>query len=229
MTLVLSDLAYTTADDRFAKAARDAARFVSDSRDDGRFGLYSGYAGMVLAVWHAASVLDDADLRRRGAVMLDHLVDAARSTGCGIEWPARPCGRGPWQELYNGTAGIALVVARLGRPDIASAAGRRLVELALDAPTERWWRSRPDDHKPAPNIAHGTAGIAYTLATLAEATSDATFAAAALDGVAYLCSIARTDDGICVHHHEADGTDVYTLGFCSGPPGLGCCSSGCTA
>jgi hypothetical protein len=38
-----------------------------------------------------------------------------------------------------------------------------------------------------------------------------------------LCSIARTGGGTCaVHHHEVDGTDLYTLGFRSGPPGLGC-------
>ena len=25
-----------------------------------------------------------------------------------------------------------------------------------------------------------------------------------------------------MHHHEVDGTDLFTMGVCSGPPGLGC-------
>jgi lantibiotic modifying enzyme len=223
IALFLSDLASITADTTFAQAAREAALFVARSPDEGYFGLYTGYAGMVLAVNHAAAVLDDADLRSRGNVMLGHLVDAGQPTGDGIEWPAWPSGRGPWQDLYHGTAGIALVAAQLGRPEVAAAAGRRLVELAVPARHGRWWRSRPDNDKPAHNIAHGTAGIAYALATLASVAHEPGFTAAATDGAAYLCSIARTDGGTCaVHHHEVDGTDLYTLGFCSGPPGLAC-------
>src|SRR5439155_22568082 len=103
------------------------------------------------------------------------------------------------------------------------AAGRRLLDLAIPARIGSWWRSRPDDHKPAPNIAHGTTGIAYFLATLAIATGNDEYAEAALDGARYLLSLARTDDGTCaVHHHEVDGTDLYTLGWCSRPPGLAC-------
>lgn len=161
--------------------------------------------------------------------MLDHLIDAAWPAGGGTEWPAWPGGRGPWHELYHGAAGIALVAAHLGRTEVAVAAGRRLVELGLAAPTGRCWRSRPDDHKPAPNIAHGTAGIAFALATIALATGDPGFAATALDGAAYLRSIARTDDGTCaVHHHEVDGTDLYTLsGSAANHQALPACSYGC--
>ena len=161
---------------------------------------------------------------------IHHLVDAGVPAGDGIELPAWPSGRGPWQDLYHGTAGIALVAAQLGRLEVAAAAGRRLAELAVPARRGRWWRSRPDNDKPAHNIAHGTAGISYALATLASAANEPGFAAAAADGAAYLCSVARTDGGTCaVHHHEVDGTDLYTLGFCSGPPGLGCLIAGCTS
>ncbi len=158
IALFLSDLASATEDAELAVAARNAALFVSRTPDHGRFGLYTGYAGMVLATHHAATVLGDVGLRSRGAAMLDHLVDAAWPAGGGIEWPAWPGGRGPWHELYHGAAGIALVAAHLGRTEVAVAAGRRLVELGLAAPTGRWWRSRPDDHKPAPNIAMARPG-----------------------------------------------------------------------
>ena len=32
----------------------------------------------------------------------------------------------------------------------------------------------------------------------------------------------RTDDDTCAaYHHEPDGTELFTLGWCHGPPGLG--------
>jgi len=123
IALFLSDLASATEDAELAVAARNAALFVSRTPDHGRFGLYTGYAGMVLATHHAATVLGDVGLRSRGAAMLDHLVDAAWPAGGGIEWPAWPGGRGPWHELYHGAAGIALVAAHLGRTEVAVAAG----------------------------------------------------------------------------------------------------------
>jgi lantibiotic modifying enzyme len=223
ITLFLADLARALDDADLAAAAGQAARFVAGTPDQGYFGLYTGYAGMTFAVRHAAAVLGDDSLRHQAAGMLDHLAAAAVPVGDGLEWPAFPSGRGPWQELFHGTAGIALVAAGLGRLDTAVSAGCRLIELAQPAGTGRWWRSRPDDYKPAPNMAHGTAGIAYALGTLAQLTGEPRFAAAALDGAAYLLSIARTRDGSCaVHHHEVDGTGLYSLGFCSWPAGLGC-------
>jgi hypothetical protein len=55
------------------------------------------------------------------------------------------------------------------------------------------------------------------------ATGEASFAETAVAGAEYLLSIARTTDGTCaVHHHEGDGTELYTLGVCSGPAGLAC-------
>ena len=223
VALFLASLAAVTGDDQTAAAARAAAGFVARTPDGGRFGLYTGYAGMTLAVAEAGRLLGDGGLRAGAERMLDRLAAAARPAGAGVEWPPMPSGRGPWQELYHGTAGIALVAAALGRLDLAVRAGRRLAELGRPAAAGRWWQSRPDDSRPAPNIAHGTAGISYALATLALQAGQPDLAAAALDGAAYLLSIARTGDGTCaVHHHEGDGTSLYTLGWCSGPPGLGC-------
>jgi hypothetical protein len=101
ITLFLADLAGATADAEVAAVARDAARFVAGTSEEGYFGLYTGYAGMVFAVRHAASVLGDGDLAHRATGMLDHLAGAAQPAGDGLEWPAFPGGRGPWQDLYH--------------------------------------------------------------------------------------------------------------------------------
>jgi lantibiotic modifying enzyme len=223
IALFLADLARLTGDSGHGRAARDAERFTARTSHKDRFGLYSGLAGAALAVDDVATVLDDASLRIEAYAMLAELAAAAQPAGAGVEWPAWPDGRGPWRDLFHGSAGIALALARLGRIDEAVAAGRRLTELSIPADSGRWWRSRPDDLRPAPNIAHGTVGIAYALASLASITGDAGMRAAAVAGGTHLLSIARTDAGTCaVHHHEPDGTDLYTLGFCSGPPGLAC-------
>lgn len=124
VTLFLTDLASETGDGELAKASRDGAGSLAATPDEGRFGLYTGLAGMVFAVDHAAAVLDDRDLRCQAARMLDQLIDAGQPAGAGIEWPAWANGRGPWQELFHGSAGIALVAAGLGRLDAATGAGR---------------------------------------------------------------------------------------------------------
>jgi lantibiotic modifying enzyme len=71
-----------------------------------------------------------------------------------------------------------------------------------------------------PNFSHGTAGIAYFLATLYMETKEQIFLDAALLGAEYLKSIAVTEGGGClVFHNEPDGEDLYYLGWCHGPVG----------
>jgi lantibiotic modifying enzyme len=225
--LFLIDLWRTTGSPEAAAAVVDAVRRVGVlAASTDRWGLYDGLSGMALSAARAAEALGDDDLAAIAASLVDQLLRGARPTPAnGLEWPALPApdGRGPWNELYRGLAGIGLVLLELDHRDEAAACGNRLVHLALRGDIGHWWRSRPDDHKPAPNIAHGTTGIAYFVATLGMETGEERYGQMALDGAVYLLSIARTDVDTCaVHHHEGDGRDLYTLGWCSGPPGLGC-------
>jgi lantibiotic modifying enzyme len=71
-----------------------------------------------------------------------------------------------------------------------------------------------------PNFSHGTAGVAYFLASLYEATGDREFLDAAIAGAKYLQAVARRDgDTFSVFHNDPDGLDLYYLGWCHGPPG----------
>ena len=73
-----------------------------------------------------------------------------------------------------------------------------------------------------PNFSHGTAGIAYFLATLYEETKDRAFLDAALAGARYLQAIAKTDGDRCLDLPPRAGSgrqDLYYLGWCHGPAG----------
>jgi len=176
---------------------------------------------MAVAADRTASLVGDGRLGQDVEAMVDRIADARVRVGDGVEWPAWANGQGPWQDLFHGTAGVGLALLRLGRAEVAVEAGSRLIDLAIPVAVGHWWQSRPDDARPAPNIAHGTAGVAYSLATIALVTGRREFAEAAIAGADYLLSVARTDGDTCaVHHDEGDGSGLYTLGWCSGPPGL---------
>jgi lantibiotic modifying enzyme len=81
---------------------------------------------------------------------------------------------------------------------------------------------RPDDQRRFPNFAHGAAGIGFFLARLAQVTGEQRFLAASLAATEWIMTTVRTDQDTCAaFHHDPDGTDLFTLGWCHGPPGLG--------
>ncbi len=71
-----------------------------------------------------------------------------------------------------------------------------------------------------PNFSHGTAGVAYFLATLYGSTKDKVFLDAALAGAKYLDAIATRRNGARAIFHVSDGgTDRFYLSWCHGPVG----------
>jgi lantibiotic modifying enzyme len=78
----------------------------------------------------------------------------------------------------------------------------------------------PEFPRLMPSFSHGTAGVAYYLATLYQETKRSDFLDAALAGARYLLGVAKTEGDAClVFHHEPDGQDLYYLGWCHGPVG----------
>jgi lantibiotic modifying enzyme len=81
---------------------------------------------------------------------------------------------------------------------------------------------RPDDKRRFPNFAHGTAGIAFFLARLEQVTGEPRFLEGSLAGTQWVMTTVRAEDDTCAaFHHDPGGTDLFTLGWCHGPPGLG--------
>jgi lantibiotic modifying enzyme len=147
---------------------------------------------------------------------------AARAgvSGRGIQWSATT-------DIIAGGAGTGLFLlyaADVLRDDRARAlavrAGDRLLELGIPEKDGLKWQMNPAFARLMPNFSHGTAGIAYFLATLHKATREPRFLEGAVAGARYLQAIAKTEGNIClVPHNQPDGLDLYYLSWCHGPAG----------
>ena len=135
-------------------------------------------------------------------------------------------------DIISGTAGVGLALLAASRDlnradarDLAAAAGRRLISQQIAAGGGSKWAMTPaTPTRLYPNFSHGTAGVAYFLVALHQATGDRRFLEAALSGARYLVKTAKTDGDVClVFHHEpeADGLNLFYLGWCHGPAGTG--------
>ena len=204
--------------------ARLGARSLAVTLDNERNpGLYTGVAGAGFTLTEVWKATKDTFYRDAANRTVDRLKAMARPVGDGVEWS-------PVSDIIGGTAGVGLYLLyaarELNRPDareLAEAAGRRLIAQQMPVEGGVKWAMTPD--KPTrlyPNFSHGTAGIAYFLATLGQETGRREFTSAALAGARYLLKAAKTDGDVClVFHHEpeADGLDLYYLSWCHGPAG----------
>ncbi len=198
IALALLDAHKTTGDQRFLDAANRAADAVAAALPDTTEpGLYTGLAGMAFVLVEFDHPLTEDALRR--------LASAGRGELDGTD-------------IIFGAAGTGLV---LMHHDVAAATALAewLIDTSVDAETGRWWPHIAGVERSMPNFSHGTSGIAYFLASIAQLTGEGRFLDAALDGAAYLLSIARSCDDTLAVPHEPGGGD-YPLGWCHGPTGL---------
>jgi lantibiotic modifying enzyme len=231
VALFFTALAEATGDERHRRLAARAGHTLLEHLDDEPLeaGLYTGLAGIgatLLELWRATG-----DERYRGGALavVERLRRSARAAGAsgGVEWNDST-------DVVSGSAGIGLFLLtaaeRAGSAparELALAAGRRLVELAQPAPGGLRWSMSPGFPRTMPNFSHGTAGVAYFLATLhrdaeTAGATDRVFLDAALGGARHLTTIAdRGADGeLClIYHHEPGGEDLHYLSWCHGPAG----------
>ncbi len=183
-------------------------------------GFYTGLSGIAFALEETFKI---SNIRKYHEGFLDCLAeikDLATETGAGIEWTSTT-------DIISGTAGIGLFLIYAHREtgegqwlDLAIRAGERLIELGKSDGDGLKWAMDPEYPRTMPNFSHGTAGIAYFLASLHRETGNDHFLQAALAGGRYLLALAETGDGTClVFHHEPGGEDLYYLGWCHGPVG----------
>jgi len=223
IVLFLLELYDATGDASFLDDAVAGARDLEASLDaGGNFdgGLYTGAAGIGFVLAETWKRTHDARHREAAKKAVAALRRNARPAGAGVEWSDSA-------DIISGAAGISLFLLRAaneldddGATDLAVRAGHRLTELGQRAKGGLKWAISPSVPALYPNFSHGTAGAAYTLATLYGATRERAFLDAALAGTAYLEAVTdRSNDACKVFHHEPDGIDLYYLSWCHGGAG----------
>jgi lantibiotic modifying enzyme len=224
----------TTGDERWLSAARAGVRWMENHLDasvagEAGCGLLTGVGGWAVVLNELAEAAGDEQARHLAGRVLDTVAARASVTDAGVHWH-------DLTEILWGTAGIGCLMLAPGADylgpaalDLAERAGDWLLAEAEPAPAGiRWSLGRayearyPDRKRRFPNFAHGAAGIGFFLARLAQVTGERRFLDASLAGTEWIMTTVRTDQDTCAaYHHDPDGTELFTLGWCHGPPGLG--------
>jgi lantibiotic modifying enzyme len=211
----------STGSQEFLKEARAGADYLASSYPAvNDYGLYTGLSGIAFALNEAHKVTRDKKHELAAKACLDLLRRGARKTGAGVEWNETT-------DIISGSAGIGLFLLYAAREmraadlvKLAAEAGNRLIELSKGEHGGVKWAMTPAFRRLMPNFSHGTAGVAYFLATLYLETKEKAFLDHALAGARYLKAVARTEGEVClVFHNEPDGKELYYLGWCHGPTG----------
>jgi lantibiotic modifying enzyme len=183
-------------------------------------GLYTGLAGVGFVLDRTYQATRDEKYLEGVRRVVEILKASALVKGKGLEW-------NDVTDIISGSAGIGLFLLHAERErdlpqalELAVGAGKRLLELSVPGEPGLKWKMTPDFARLMPNFSHGTAGVAYFLATLYQATGEKRFLEAALAGGEYLKSIADvTGDACLIFHHEPEGEELFYLGWCHGPAG----------
>ena len=198
-----------------------AAALPDEKADDESTGLYTGLAGIAYTLEQADRARGESRYQAAIRKALGTIVASARDAGSGIEWNDST-------DIISGSAGTGLYLLQASKAlgdatarDTAIRAGRRLLEREFRSGDTSFWMAMSSFPRNMPNFSHGTAGVAYFLATLGAETRDKSFVDAAVRGGRYLQSIATpTDgDGRRIFHNDPDGRDLFYLSWCHGPAG----------
>jgi lantibiotic modifying enzyme len=220
----------TTNEAAYLKDARAGADFlITRLADEKEAGLYVGIAGIGFALIETYKATGEQKYKQ-GAVRVTQTLKE-RSRGIDVRPESRLYIAGAeWSDttdIIAGSAGIGLFLLyaakELGDPSLrrlAALAGTQLIALGKTEAGGMKWAMNKNSPRLMPNFSHGTAGVAYFLATLYGETKNKEFLEAALGGARYLQSVAKTEGDICmVFHNETNGKDLYYLGWCHGPAG----------
>jgi lantibiotic modifying enzyme len=212
---------YSTGNKRYLEDACEGANHLLASiSEEKNTGLYTGIAGIGFVLEETFKASGKKKYRDGVRLCIRLIRSRAENKGKGIQWDK-------YTDIISGSAGTGLfllyIAKKLEDPglyDLAARAGTGLLEIGIPEKNGLKWFMSPDYPKLMPNFSHGTAGIAYFLATLYQHTKKREFLDGALAGAKYLLAIAKTGGDAClIFHHEPDGKDLYYLGWCHGPVG----------
>ncbi len=211
----------TTKNPAYLKDAIAGAEYLIARMDDEKdSGLYTGLAGIGFAFLETYKVTR-IDRYRQAAIHSTHLLkELATKSSNGVVW-------NDTYDIIAGNAGTGLFLLYAAKTlrdpslrELAIQSGRQLLKVGRSEAGGTKWTMNKTFPRLMPNFSHGTAGVAYFLATLYRETKQKEFLDAALNGARYLQAVAKTEGDICmVFHNEPDGKDLYYLSWCHGPAG----------
>ena len=211
----------TTQDPSYLKEAMSGADYLlATSSQEKSAGFYAGISGIGYALAEAYRFSHEDRFLQGFRKSLQFIQNNAVATGKGIQWSDTT-------DIISGNAGTGLFLLYAARVlkeatwlELADQVGQRMLEIAQPDEGGLKWAMNPDYPRLMPNFSHGTAGIAYFLASLYEQTNKPAYLDAALAGARYLKAIADIEGDSClIFHHEPEGEDLFYLGWCHGPVG----------
>ncbi len=222
VVLYFLEMHHATGERAYLDSARAGADYLlAGLKEEKDTGLYTGLAGIGFTLGEVARATKDTKYRDGARQVVDLLAArAVKTDGGGVEW-------NDTSDIIAGGAGTGLFLLHAAEAfgwtdarDLAARAGTRLIALGKPSDGGTKWAMTPSFPRLMPNFSHGTAGIAYFLASLYKATKQQEFLTAALSGAKYLQAIAKTEGDIClIVHHEPDSGDLHYLSWCHGPAG----------
>ena len=241
IVLFFLEMYHSTGDSQYlaeAQAGADKLLDVVMDTDQVRemdYGLYTGVAGLGFTLGEVYAVTKDTRYRKGFRRCAELIRGNASPSGNGVAWMLHQGDTTYFvTDIISGSSGIGLFLlyashhlGDLRYREAGVQAGHCLIEAGQQVPAGMKWAMdakvpelSPLYRRLMPNFSHGTAGIAFFLATLYQETNEKIFLDAAEAGARYLQSVAMTDSGIaCVFHNEPDNRDLFYLGWCHGPPG----------
>jgi lantibiotic modifying enzyme len=235
VVLFYLELHHATGEKRFLDEAASAARALIANlpeehiQGDEGAGLYSGVAGTAYVLRSVYERIPTPAVERAIKVTRDLLRDAAKNQDGGVSWNA-------YDDIISGTSGIALALLWLGARDqqwfgmqsLVAGTVPSLVSHGIAEQGTLKWAPTPTMKRRYPNFSHGTAGVSYTLASIAmsdalrkDAPRRAAAKKAALQGAAYLERIATQTPGgqFKIFHSEPGNEQLFYMSWCHGPAG----------
>jgi lantibiotic modifying enzyme len=228
IVLFLLEYAHATGD---ASALTDAAQAAdtivavlaqpNENVDKLGTGLYVGTAGLAYVLHETYRATTNVKYRDAALRALEHVKRQAKPVDDGVEW-------GATVDIISGNAGTGLTLLALhdhlkddALLDLAVRAARRAATLGVQEQGGLKWAMNPTFARRMPNFSHGTAGVCYFIATVAERTNDERLMDVAAQGATYLRNISTstTNNGWKVFHSEPGNEHLFYLSWCHGPAG----------
>ncbi|MGH8542153.1 MAG: lanthionine synthetase LanC family protein [Gammaproteobacteria bacterium] len=241
IVLYLLELYYATSDESvFAYARGGGEELLAEFPSVRESGLYTGLAGIAFALWQLGQAGAGARFLLGARACVELLLSRLEEGGgdSARHAPTGSCDQpDSMQDVFSGSAGVGLFLLWWARETGAERAhagaqaiADRLLGTAHCSSRGLDWPAAGGEYG-ALNFAHGSAGIVFFLAKLANEVPRAATLAGALEGARCLVSHAKTGEGVFLLPHtqrplsregaDTPGPSIYPMNWCHGPAGTG--------